>query len=147
MINKCNIYKLLQVCTKNKRKTHRVVNFSLKHLCSLLQHGWDLSYLTYKTLEVISNLSLMRTFAIHQKSTKTKYVGSAKKKVLFPEIGCVKMFLSLTHPHSQKFVRTYIFCLTNTHTSIKQKKLKKLAGCKFRVLQCCIHVRDWVLNP
>ena len=32
-----------------------------------------------------------------------------KKKVLFPEIDQVKTFLSLTRPHSQMFIRIYIF--------------------------------------
>ena len=62
----------------------------------------------------------------------------SKKAVLFPKIGRVKFFLSLTRPHSQNCIRMYILCFTKKthahreiHTNKKEKKLKKLAGCKF----------------
>ena len=52
-----------------------------------------------------------------------------KKVVLFPEIGRVKIFSSLTGPHSRMCIRIYIFCFKqkNTHTETKkQKKLNKI---------------------
>ena len=42
-----------------------------------------------------------------------------KKVVLFPEIGRVNFFLSLTDPRSRNFIRIYIFCFK------KKKKGKK----------------------
>ena len=53
-----------------------------------------------------------------------------KKVVLFPEIGEVKIFLSLTRPHSRMCIRIIIFCFKKTHTGkqkagqTKQKKRK-----------------------
>ena len=60
-----------------------------------------------------------------------------KKVVLFPEIGRVNFFLSLTDPRSRNFIRIYIFCFkkkkkekrknTGTHTNKREKKLKKIS--------------------
>ena len=59
-----------------------------------------------------------------------------KKGVLFPEIGPVKIFLSLTRPHSRMCIRKHVSNLkqktkkakkkkTNKTEDKKQKKLKK----------------------
>ena len=40
--------------------------------------------------------------------------GAKKQVVLFPEIGRVKNFLSLTRPHSKVSIKIYIFNF-NTH--------------------------------
>ena len=50
-----------------------------------------------------------------------------KKVVLFPEIGQMKNFSSLTRPHSRMCIRINIFCFKQKKTQIKkQKKLKKI---------------------
>ena len=55
----------------------------------------------------------------------------AKKVVLFPEIGRVKMFLSLIHPHSRMCIRTYIFNIKKqTSKQQKKKRIKKVKGTK-----------------
>ena len=46
-----------------------------------------------------------------------------KKLVLFPKIGRVKIFLSLTGPHSQIYIRIYIFNFRK-HKTNKQKKTR-----------------------
>ena len=56
-----------------------------------------------------------------------------EKGILFPEIDQVKIFLSLTHPHSQMCIRIHIFLISKnkqtskikTRTQKKQKKQKK----------------------
>ena len=57
-----------------------------------------------------------------------------KKRVLFPEIGPVKIFLSLTRPHSRMYIRIHVSNLKqktkkakkkNKTEDKKQKKLKK----------------------
>ena len=49
-----------------------------------------------------------------------------KKVVLFPEIGLVKIFSSLTHPHSRMCIRIYIFSISkNKETSKKPRKQKR----------------------
>ena len=52
-----------------------------------------------------------------------------KKVVLFPEIGLLKLFLSLTLPHGQMYIRIYIFNFkkqrTNKQTKTIIKKTKK----------------------
>ena len=50
-----------------------------------------------------------------------------KNVVLFPEIGQLKIVLSLTRPHSQMCIRPYIFNQKkkNKQEHKKQKKLKK----------------------
>ena len=48
-----------------------------------------------------------------------------KKLVLFPEIGRMKLFLSLTRLHSRMCIRIYIFNFKKQEYKKKQKKLKK----------------------
>ena len=49
-----------------------------------------------------------------------------KKVVLFPEIGLVKIFSSLTRPHSRMCIRIYIFLISKKQRNKqKTKKTKK----------------------
>ena len=49
-----------------------------------------------------------------------------KKEVLFPVIGWVKMFSTLTRPHSRMCIRIYIFDFKKrTSKQIKQNKEKQ----------------------
>ena len=47
------------------------------------------------------------------------------KVVLFPEIGLVKIFLSLTHLHSGNCVRVYAFIFKKQTKKQKNKNTKK----------------------
>ena len=67
----------------------------------------------------------------------------AKKVVLFPEIGRVKFFSSLTHPHSRMCIRIYIFCSKKkTHTQTKTKKKQKKKKRKKMLLLLTISVEN-----
>ena len=48
-----------------------------------------------------------------------------KKVVLFPEIGRMKFFLSLTRPHSGVCIRIYIFNIKKQTNKQKKKNIKK----------------------
>ena len=53
-------------------------------------------------------------------------MGPKRKVVLFPEIGRVKYFLSLTRPHSRMCIKIYIFNFKKqTSTKIKNTKNAK----------------------
>ena len=57
----------------------------------------------------------------------SRYIGKAKKKVvLFPEIGRVKIFISLTRPHSRMCMAIYIFNFKKqTNKQKKKQEYKK----------------------
>ena len=57
----------------------------------------------------------------------SRYIGKAKKKVvLFPEIGRVKIFISLTRPHSRMCMAIYIFNFKKqTNKQKKKREYKK----------------------
>ena len=50
--------------------------------------------------------------------------AKAKKAVLFPEVGRVKKFLSLTLPHSPMYIRIYNFNFKK-QTSKKEARIQK----------------------
>ena len=50
-----------------------------------------------------------------------QHESGQKKVVLFPKIGRVKVFLSLTHPRSQMCVRIYLFKLKKQQTNNKKQ--------------------------
>ena len=53
------------------------------------------------------------------------HYGRPKKVVLFPDIGRVKIFLSLIRPHCQMCIRIYIFNFTKTKRQNKKTKKAK----------------------
>ena len=56
-----------------------------------------------------------------------------KKVVLFPEIDRIKIFISLTQPHSRMCIRIYLFNFKKSKQTSKQKtnkKTKKAKECK-----------------
>ena len=64
-------------------------------------------------------LDMIKTYS--HKPFFWQHESGQKKVVLFPEIGRVKMFLSLTRPHNQMCVRIYVFKLKKQQTN-KNKK-------------------------
>ena len=60
--------------------------------------------------------------------TDPKAKKKKKKVVLFPEIGRLKFFLSLTHPHSRTCIRIYIFCSEQKKTLTQKQKAKETKG-------------------
>ena len=79
----------------------------------------------WKDKLLLYGFSYAKTFQ-NQKVFKTKTTGKAiKKKVLFPEIGRVKILLSLTRPHSRMCSRIYIFNFKNEQTNKQKSKNKK----------------------
>ena len=65
---------------------------------------------------------------------QTAEVHKAKKVVLFPEIGRVKSFLSLTRPHSQMCIRIYIFNFKKQQIKNNKKETFEKSVCSWNML-------------
>ena len=66
-----------------------------------------------------------------------------KKLVLFPEIGQVKIFLTLTHQHSRMCIRIYIFNFKKWQTN-KQKKKQESKKAKENNEEKKISLENWL---
>ena len=84
--NKNNITNKKEPKTKNKNKKN---------------HSEKDKFKRYESLDLASNLS-------HLVVTRSSSIRP-KKVVLFPEVGRVKTFLSITRPHRRMSIRIYIF--------------------------------------
>ena len=105
--NKNNITNKKEPKTKNKNKKN---------------HSEKDKFKRYESSDLASNLS-------HLVVTRSSSIRP-KKVVLFPEVGRVKTFLSITRPHRRMSIRIYIFDLKtkkiqNKQTKKKQQKNKK----------------------